>query len=112
MTSTGTTTAAQSALSQRILDPFSRGFQAVAKKIPAPGACIPLTASSLFGPLAGAQRLDVGSVVELPTGRPAGGRQIDGSSGRPWFTRELGRTSPAIDLSTRHWPRALALDPF
>src|SRR5260221_11623779 len=72
MTSTGTTTAAQSALSQRILDPFSRGFQAVAKKIPAPGACIPLTASSLFGPLAGAQRLDVGSVVELPTGRPAG----------------------------------------
>ena len=41
MTSTGTTTAAQSALSQRILDPFSRGFQAVAKKILAPGACVP-----------------------------------------------------------------------
>src|SRR5882724_9749637 len=56
MTSTGTTTAAQSVLSQRILDPFFPLFQALAKEIFARGACRTLTASSVFGPLAGVQR--------------------------------------------------------
>ena len=57
-TNMGTTTAAQSALCQRIIDPFFPLFPALAKEIPALSACVPLTPSSLFGRQPGVQRLD------------------------------------------------------
>jgi hypothetical protein len=58
-TSIGTTTAAQTALCQRILDPFFPLFPAQAKEISALSFSRTLTRSSVFGPPAGVQRLDV-----------------------------------------------------